>query len=754
MAKRRARVRVHGRFSDGLGPAAVGLFCRRLPPLSPMGPSLQQILTERRDEVVARFVTEVQRKDLPPPGLPRPVLIDHIPRFLDEIVEELMALDGVRYSYDVIDQSPTARRHGGQRWTLGYDLDGLVREYGILRHAIMETAKAARAELTIDDFDILAKCLNVGVAEAAAEYGRYRDRQLAAQKEEIEFLAKAGQLLSSSLDYASTLARLTGLIVPRLADWCAVNIEGQSAEEFALAHLNPAKAEVLREILVRFPPAPQDRYGYPEVVRTGKSQLVEEAPPGLHDSIARSPEHLALLREIRSRSWIVVPLRIQSTTFGAITLAWSESPRRYGPADLLLVEELARRAAVAIDNAHLYETSQKERARVEATTRAKDEFVAMVSHELRTPLNAILGWTGLLKSGSLSEATRARALDVIHRNAVAQNQIVADLLDISRVITGTVRINPSQVDLANIVDLVVEGMRPAIDAKRLRLAIDVDPAGAVLRGDGDRLQQVVWNLLSNAVKFTRKEGTVQIHLRRIDSDVELTVSDDGEGIPRGFLPHVFETFRQSDTPSSRPHSGLGIGLSIAKHLVELHGGTIRALSEGTDRGATFVVTLPISPVVSTTVGITKIPATRPPSPVAPLPDDLGGIVVLVVDDDADARELLEFMLERSGMEVRVAASSAEALDALRGDFNPSVIVSDIGMPDGDGYSLIRDVRTHPQEEKRGIPAIALTAFARTEDRTRALVEGFNVHMAKPVEPLELIAAVARLAGGRRRTGRS
>jgi signal transduction histidine kinase/CheY-like chemotaxis protein len=714
-----------------------------------MALSLDQLLTERRDEIVARFVTEVQRKDLPPPGLPRPVLIDHIPRFLDEIVAELRALGQVRYSYDAIDQSPTARRHGGQRWTLGYDLGALVREYGILRHAIMDTAKAHHASMTIDEFDVLAKCLNVGVAEAAAEYSRYRDRQQAGQREELEFLAKAGQLLTSSLDYRSTLSRLTGLVVPRLADWCAVTIEGEPAEQIPLAHVDPAKVGVLRELLLRFPPDPQARDGYPEVIRTGKSQLVEDAPAGMLESLARSPEHLALLRQVGSRSWIIVPLRVQSATFGAITLAWSESPRRYGPADLLLVEELARRAAVAIDNAHLYATSQSERSRVEAATRAKDEFVAMVSHELRTPLNAILGWTGLLQSESLSDANRERAIDVIHRNALAQNQIVADLLDISRVITGSVRINLSQVDLGTMLDLVIEGMRPAITAKRLCVETDIDREHAVLRGDGDRLQQVIWNLLSNAVKFTPKGGTLRLGVHRAESDLELTVADDGEGISAEFLPHVFETFRQSDTTTTRPHTGLGIGLSISKHLVELHGGTVRASSAGLGKGAEFVVRLPISPLVSTTIGIARVPATTPSPGIANLPEDLGDIVALVVDDDADARELLEFMLQRSGMKVRLASSAAEALAMLR-DFEPNVIVSDIGMPDGDGYSLIRDIRTHPHEGKRNIPAIALTAFARTEDRTRALVEGFNVHMAKPVEPLELIAAVVRLTGNDRR----
>jgi signal transduction histidine kinase/CheY-like chemotaxis protein len=709
--------------------------------------SLRQFLMDNRDAIVARFVSEVQRKDLPPPGLSRPVLIDHIPRFLDEIVGELTRLAGVRYSQDAIDQSPTARQHGEQRWTLGYDLDAVVREYGILRHAIVEGAKAAHVEPAIDDFDVLAKCLNVGIAEAASEYSRYRDGQLNAQREEIEFLAQAGQLLTSSLDYTSTLASLTGLIVPKLADWCVVVVDGQPLAQAPLAHVDSEKAAIMRDIVTRFPPAAGSGYWHQEVMRTGVSKIVEGAQPELLERVAQSAEHLELMRKVASHSMIIVPLRVQSATFGAIILG-SESRRRYGPVDLFLAEELARRAAVAIDNAHLYEASQRERSRVEAATRAKDEFVAMVSHELRTPLNAILGWTRLLQGGSLSEASRARAVDVIHRNAMGQSQIVADLLDISRVITGTVRINPSQVDLANALDLVVEGMRPAIDAKRLRLEMDVERASTVLRGDGDRLQQVLWNLLSNAVKFTPKGGAIHVRLRRVESDLELTVSDDGEGIAPEFLAHVFESFRQADSSMARPHGGLGIGLSIAKHLVELHGGTLVATSDGVGKGATFVLRLPISAIVSTTLGIAKVPAAREPTLATNLPAGLEGIVVLVVDDEPDARDLLEFMLQRSGMDVRLASSAAEALAILK-ELEPHVVVSDIGMPDGDGYSLIRDIRTHPIEERRRIPAIALTAFARAEDRTRALVEGFNAHMAKPVEPLELIAAIVRLTGNTR-----
>ncbi len=714
-----------------------------------MSLSLRQLLVEHRDAIVSRFVQQVQRKDLPPAGLSRPVLIDHIPTFLDDIVAELTDSDGTRYTQDVIDRSPAARQHGEQRWTLGYDLDAVVREYGILRHAIMETAKERAAEISIDDFDVLAKCLNVGVAEAASEYGRYRDAQMRAQRDEIEFLARAGQLLSSSLDYTSTLARLTALIVPTLADWCAVHVEGTPLEQTPIAHVNPAKTGALRDFLLHFASHPSSGGGYREVMRTGVSELVEEADvERLAEPGSVTPRQAAVFDEIGSRSWIVVPLRVQSSTFGAITLAMSESPRRYRPSDVPLVEELARRAAVAIDNANLYAMSQKERSRVEAATRAKDEFVAMVSHELRTPLNAILGWTRLLQSASLSESSRAHAVEVIHRNATAQNQIVADLLDISRVITGTVRINPSQVDLGNVVDLVIEGMRPAMDAKRLTMETEIDRSGSVMRGDGDRLQQVIWNLLANAVKFTPKGGTIRVQLHRAESDLQVIVTDSGEGISAEFLPHVFENFRQSDSSASRRYGGLGIGLSIAKHLVELHGGTITALSDGPGKGATFVISVPVSPIVSTTLGITKVPAARPPVVDENRPEELAGVSVLVVDDDSDSRELLEFILERAGAEVRTAKSAADALAAFS-QYETHLVLSDIGMPQGDGYSLIRDIRTHASAKKRRIPVIALTAFARSEDRTRALVEGFNLHMAKPVEPAELIETVARLASQHR-----
>jgi signal transduction histidine kinase/CheY-like chemotaxis protein len=709
--------------------------------------NLVQILRDERDRIVARFVAEV-KKELSPAGVPRSLLVDHIPKFLDEIVAELTRLTSLRMSQDAIDTNQTARQHGEQRWALNYDLEAVIREYGILRHCMLLTAKEAGAQLSIDDFDILAKCLSVGVTEAATEYIRYRDAQLNAQKGRLQFLAEAGQLLSSSLDYRSTLNRLTALLVPRIADWCVVHLEGQDAHEMPLAHADPAKAGLLRRIYQHHPLPEDSPHGYPAVARTGEPRLVAAIPPSLLETIAANAEHLGLLRELNPCSWIVMPLRIQGNMFGALTLGHSDSGRHYDEADLELVADIAGRAAVAIDNAGLYDLAQAERSRVEAATRAKDEFVAMVSHELRTPLNVIIGWLKLVRSGSLDESTRAHAFEVIERNAEAQNKIVADLLDISRVITGKLRVQPSQVDLGNVVDMVIEGIRPAAEAKRIRIEARLDRDNSVLRGDAERLQQVVWNVLANGIKFTAKDGVVSVQLVRVESDIELTVKDSGEGIAGEFLPHVFESFRQYDGGTSRVHGGLGIGLSIAKHIVELHGGSIRAHSQGRGLGSTFVIRLPVSPVVSTTLGIPRVPATKPPASSAPMPDVLQGIRVLVVDDDSDARELVAYVLETCGMEVRTAGSASAALIELS-RYTPHVILSDIGMPEVDGYALIRSIRTHPDEAKRSIPAIALTAFARNEDRTRALVEGFNRHMAKPVEPSALVAAIGEVAGGLR-----
>lgn len=706
--------------------------------------SLKQLLSERRDDIIATFVRDVERKDLPPGPLPASVLIDHIPVFLEELIVEL-SKGGGRESRDATELSAMARDHGAQRWSAGYDLQAVVREYGVLRHAIVETAKAAAQPLDVDELETLLRYLNVGIAEATQQYVRMRDAQLSARQVELRFLSEAGELLGSSLDYHSTLTRLLRLLVPQLADFCSLRLQDTSIDDWPIAHADPAKLEIVRDILRRSEVA-ETAFGHAAVVASGEPVLVESTPAGHWENITKSPELRASLRQLGATSWLVVPLRIKNNVIGTLTLGCSGSGRRYSSSHVLLASDLARRAASAIDNAQLYELSRTERARAEAATRAKDEFVAVVTHELRTPLNVIIGWVRLLRGGSLLPDMRAHALEVIERNADAQSRLVTDLLDISRVLTGKVRLDPAQVDLGSLLTLVLEDARHSLDSKRLTLHRTITKDDVVMRGDAERLKQVIWNLLLNAIKFTPKGGQIWVSLERVESDLVLTVTDNGVGIAVEFLPHVFDSFRQFDSKLTRPHSGLGIGLSIAKHLVDLHGGAIDAHSDGAGKGASFFVHLPVSPIISMTVGVTKVPATTDsPRQQFARNSVLAGVSVLIVDDEDDARELLRIILESCGMTVFDAGSVGEALNTLA-TMHVDVLVSDIGMPERDGYSLIRDVRALPTKVKATVPAIALTAFTRNEDRTRALLEGFNIHLAKPVEPAELLVALADLLG--------
>jgi PAS domain S-box-containing protein len=392
------------------------------------------------------------------------------------------------------------------------------------------------------------------------------------------------------------------------------------------------------------------------------------------------------------------------------------------------------------------EILQAKRAAEEAT-RGKDEFLAVVSHELRTPLTSILGWARMLQTGKLDERTTERALDAIERNAVSQNQLIGDLLDFSRIISGKIRLDVGRVELAPVVAAAIDVVSPAADAKGIRLQTILDPKAGPVSGDPERLQQVLWNLLSNAVKFTDRGGRVQVRLARVDSSVEITVSDTGQGISAEFLPYVFERFRQADHTTTRRQSGLGLGMAITKHLVELHGGAIRAESPGEGRGTTFVLRLPVM-IVHNTGQFSHATAERPGDPDVDYPQPtelarLDGIHVLVVDDERDARELLTAILTQSGAVVTAAAGVADALNKLT-LVKPDLLLSDIEMANEDGYSLIRKVRALDEGAGRRIPAIALTAHARASDRLRALSEGFQIHMSKPVEPAELVLAIANL----------
>ena len=380
------------------------------------------------------------------------------------------------------------------------------------------------------------------------------------------------------------------------------------------------------------------------------------------------------------------------------------------------------------------------RAEAERVSHLKDEFLATLSHELRTPLNAIFGWAQLLKMDSSDPETVREGIEVIDRNVRMQTQLIEDLLDMSRIISGKVRLDVQSVDLPELISGAVESVRPAADGRSLRLEKVIDPSAGPVNGDPGRLQQVIWNLLTNAIKFTPKGGRIQVVLERVNSHVEIKIRDTGEGIDPEFLPYLFDRFSQADASTTRTHGGLGLGLSIVKSLVELHGGSIRADSAGSGKGSTFMVTLPIRAAQPAPAKQTH-PRGSATAPAFDCQDRLNGVKVLVVDDAPDAREVVRRFLEECGAIAATAGSAEEAIRLLT-EFQADVIVSDIGMPGRDGFDFIRTVR----REGNRTPAVALTAFARPEDRIHSIEAGFQTHLPKPVEPAELVAVVAGLAG--------
>ena len=397
------------------------------------------------------------------------------------------------------------------------------------------------------------------------------------------------------------------------------------------------------------------------------------------------------------------------------------------------------------ERAALLSREQEARAEAERASRAKDEFIATVSHELRTPLNAVLGWARLLRTGRLDASATERAMEAIERSATTQAQIVDDLLDVARIVRGRLKLDVREADLGGAVEAAAETVRPAANAKGIGLEIDIEEGGGAVRGDPARLQQIVWNLLANAIKFTPSGGRVEVRVRRLPDRVRLEVRDDGAGIDPDFLPHVFERFRQGDSSPTRAHGGLGIGLAIVRHLVEAHGGSVSASSPGRNQGATFTVDLPVPGDAPRTAARPQPRGgVRPWHPPGDIPS-LGGLHVLVVDDDDDTLDALRHLLEQSGARVSTASSASTAFQALAGE-PPDVLLSDIGMPGEDGFSLIRRVRGLDPERGGKVPAAALTAYTQPSDRDRALSAGFQAFLAKPVDPRELAAAVARLAG--------
>ncbi|MEJ7698818.1 MAG: ATP-binding protein [Pyrinomonadaceae bacterium] len=407
--------------------------------------------------------------------------------------------------------------------------------------------------------------------------------------------------------------------------------------------------------------------------------------------------------------------------------------------------DITNRREAEREREELFKREQAARKEAEIANRMRDEFLATVSHELRAPLNSILGWARLLEKGKLDDATSKKAITTIVRNSEAQNRLIEDLLDVSRIISGKLRLEVMTIKPINVVESALETVRPAAEAKGIKLEIKEDADVSHISGDPNRLQQVIWNLLSNAIKFTPNEGEVALEIERTDDFVEIRVKDSGVGIKEEFLPHVFDRFRQADASSIRKFGGLGLGLAIVRHITEMHGGTVSARSQGENQGSTFTVKLPLvaPPREAEETEIQKLDKSTDLETKLSL--SLDGLLILVVDDEEDTRQLLVQSLTFYGATVETADSAEEALTAIE-DKNPDLLVSDIGMPGEDGYSLIRKVRSLSNDQHKNIPAIALTAFTRAQDRVRALTSGYQNHVAKPVEPDELATVIASLTG--------
>lgn len=556
-------------------------------------------------------------------------------------------------------------------------------------------------------------------------------------EQQAEFLAEAGRVLSSSLEYSVTLKAVANLAVPHIADCCAVDIkEDGKIARVAVAHIDPAKIRVVETIRERYedPTSPNSVI---HVVLTGRPVIVPTITDDMVVRAARGDEErIEFVRSLSLSSYICVPLIAHGRTLGALTFVMGESGRHYTEADLHFAQDVAARAALAVDNSQAYE-------QVQAANRLKDEFLATLSHELRTPLTAIVGYTRLLQSNLLAGERQRQAVATVERSARSLTRIVEDILDVSRIIAGKVRLDVQAVDLPKVIEEAVESTNPAAAAKGVRVKTVLDPRAAPVSGDPDRIRQIVWNLMSNAIKFTARGGQIHVRLARVDSHVEVTVSDTGIGLSPDFLPYVFDRFRQADASTTRERGGLGLGLAIARHLVELHGGTIEASSGGIGKGATFRFRLPLMIVHADP----SLERRQQVAGGAALPDvhvpNLHGLRILVVDDDRDSLALIRQILELTGAEVATAETAVDAVDRVHAD-PPDVLISDVGMPQMDGFELIAQLRRSTNPVVREIPAAALTAYARSADRAKVLREGFQMHLAKPVDPAELLASISAL----------
>jgi len=544
-------------------------------------------------------------------------------------------------------------------------------------------------------------------------------------EEDQRFLAHASAFLSSSLDYEATLKALARLAVPMFGDYCAVDVlqEDGTFRRVDLVVDDPSRKEI-GEALKQYPPKLTIAGPAVRAIRSGEPVIDNATGPEKAVRSAQSPEHLELIRRFGVRSFQMVPFRSRGQTLGLFTTG-SFTARQYNEHDLALAKDVALRAGLALDNAMLYRSAQE-------ADRLKEDFLATLSHELRTPLNALLGWMHVLKMPTADDATRKRAVESIERNARAQAVLINDLLDVSRATSGKLRIEISVVNLPAVVLDAIDAMRPAARARDIEVNLSMGDLRGQIWGDADRLQQVMWNLLSNAVKFTKPGGRIDVTVEERRDTVTIAVADDGLGIDPAFLPHVFERFRQADSSTTRASAGLGLGLAIVRHLVDLHGGEVEVHSGGLDKGSRFTVTLPTRRLAHPEID-------RQPS--AGRMTSLSGIRVLAIDDDSDSRELIKLTVRAADGDVVAVSSAAKAFDVIAA-FRPHVVISDLAMPDMDGYGFLHRISTTMTNPP---PVIAMSGHVSERDVQRSIEAGFARHLGKPTDYERLVEAIAELA---------